>query len=55
MEKQETAIELWRRKMVKQVTDYINEPADLNMSELKAMVESYRDYHNIQKLHIFWL
>ena len=55
MKKQETAIELWRWKMVKKLADYINEPTDLNMSELKTMVESYRDYHNIKKLHIFWL
>ena len=34
--------------MVKKVADYINKLADLNMSELKAMVESYRDHHNIQ-------
>ena len=34
--------------MIRKVADYINEPDDLNMSELKAMIESYRDYHNIQ-------
>ena len=48
MKKEETAIELWRWKMIRKVADYINEPDDLNMSELKAMIESYRDYHNIQ-------
>ena len=29
------------------VADYINQPDDSNMAELKAMIESYRDYHNL--------
>ena len=41
-------IELWRWKMIRKVADYINEPDDITMSELKAMIESYRDYHNIR-------
>lgn len=48
MKKEESPIESWRWKMIRKVADYINEPDDLNMSELKAMIESYRDYHNIQ-------
>jgi len=50
MKKEESPIEAWRWKMIRKVADYINEPDDLNMSELKAMIESYRDYHNIQNL-----
>ena len=48
MKKEESPIEMWRWKMIRKVADYINEPDDLNMSELKAMIESYRDYHNIR-------
>ena len=40
--------ELWRWKMIRKVADYINEPDDINMSELKAMIESYRDYHDFK-------
>ena len=43
--------ELWRWKMIKKVANYINEPDDTNMSELKAMIESYRDHYDI-KSHI---
>ena len=43
--------ELWRWKIIKKVADYINEPDDINMSELKAMIESYRDHYDI-KSHI---
>jgi len=39
----------WRWKMIRQVAEYINQPDDSNMAELKATIESYRDYHNIQK------
>ena len=48
MKKEETPAELWRWKMIRKVADYINQPDDMNMSELKAMIESYRDYHNIR-------
>ena len=49
MKKEESSpIELWRWKMIRKVADYINEPDDVNMSELKAMIESYRDYHNLK-------
>lgn len=41
-------IELWRWKMIRKVADYINEPDDVNMSELKAMIERYRSYHDLQ-------
>lgn len=41
-------VELWRWKMIRKVADYINEPDDITMSELKAMIESYRDYHDIK-------
>jgi len=43
-----TPAEVWRWKMIRKVADYINEPDDITMSELKAMIESYRDYHNIK-------
>jgi len=43
-------IELWRWKMIRKVADYINQPDDINMSELKAMIESYRNYYNIKEI-----
>lgn len=42
--------ELWRWKMIRKVADYINEPDDINMSELKAMIESYRNFYNIKEI-----
>ena len=49
MQKEDTSpIELWRWKIIRKVADYINEPDDINMSELKAMIESYRDYHDFK-------
>ena len=42
--------ELWRWKMIRKVADYINEPDDITMSELKAMIESYRNYYDIKEL-----
>jgi|LGVE01.1.fsa_nt_gb hypothetical protein len=49
MKKEESnPVELWRWKMIRKVADYINEPDDVNMSELKAMIESYREYYNIK-------
>lgn len=49
MKKEESnPVELWRWKMIRKVADYINEPDDITMSELKAMIESYRNYHNIK-------
>ncbi len=42
-------MELWRWKMIRKVADYINQPDDINMSELKAMIESYRDYYDLKK------
>lgn len=47
-EEKTTATELWRWKMIRKVADYINQPDDINMSELKAMIESYRSYHDIK-------
>lgn len=44
-------IELWRWKMIRKVADYINEPNDTTMSELKTMIESYKNYSDI-KSHI---
>ena len=43
--------ELWCWKMIKKVANYINEPDDINMSELKKVIESYRDHYDI-KSHI---
>jgi len=48
MKKEENTIELWRWKMIRKVAEYINQPDDVNMSELKGMIESYRDYQNIR-------
>lgn len=48
MKKEENTIELWRWKMIRKVAEYINQPDDINMSELKGMIESYRDYQNIR-------
>ena len=42
--------ELWRWKMIRKVADYINQPDDINMSELKAMIEGYRNFHNIKDI-----
>lgn len=42
--------ELWRWKMIRKVADYVNQPNDINMSELKAMIESYRNFYNIKEL-----
>lgn len=42
-------IELWRWKMIRKVADYINQPDDINMSELKALIERYRVYHDLQE------
>ena len=42
--------ELWRWNMIRKVAEYINEPDDITMSELKAMIESYRNYYHIQQL-----
>lgn len=51
MHQENTApLELWRWKMIRKVADYINQPDDINMSELKAMIESYRSYYNIKEL-----
>jgi len=41
-------VELWRWKMIRKVADYINQPDDITMSELKALIESYREYQNIK-------
>lgn len=50
MKKEESPLELWRWKMIKKVAEYINQPDDTNMSELKAVIESYRDYSDMKKL-----
>ena len=42
--------ELWRWKMIRKVADYINQPDDVSMSELKAMIESYRNFYNIREV-----
>lgn len=34
--------------MIKKVANYINQPYEINMSELKAMIESYIDHNNIK-------
>ena len=42
--------EQWRWKMMRKVADYIHQPDDVTMSELKAMIESYRSYYNIKQV-----
>ena len=48
MKQEDQKTDLWRWKMIRKVADYINQPDDINMSELKAMIESYRDYNDIK-------
>ena len=48
MKIEERVTELWSWKMIRKMADYVNQPDDLTMSELKAMIESYRDYHSIR-------
>ena len=50
MNEDNTPTEQWRWKMIRKVADYINEPDDINISELTAMIESYRNYYNIKEL-----
>ena len=50
MKKEESPLELWRWKMIKKVAEYINQPDDTNMSELKTVIENYRDYSDMKKL-----
>jgi hypothetical protein len=42
--------EMWRWKMIRKVADYINNPDDVTMSELKALIESYRSHNDIQDM-----
>jgi hypothetical protein len=48
-EENNTPTEQWRWKMIRKVAEYINEPDDITMSELKAMIDSYRSYYNIKE------
>lgn len=48
-EENTSAHELWRWKFMRKMADFINQPDDCNTSELKALIESYRDYHNIKQ------
>lgn len=43
------SIELWRWKIVILVADYIKQPDDITMSELTAMIQNYRNYHDLKK------
>ena len=47
--KADTVQETWRWKMIRKVADYINNPDDITMSELKAMIENYRSCYNIKQ------
>ncbi len=42
------ALENWRWKMIRKIADYINQPDDINKSELNAMIESYQNYHELR-------
>ena len=50
MDEENNPLEIWRWKMMRKVADYLNKPDDVNMSELKAMIDSYRNYHDIKQL-----
>ena len=50
MNEDNNPMELWRWKMIRKVAEYLNEPDDLTHSELKAMIESYRNYYDIKEL-----
>ncbi|MDH5600026.1 MAG: hypothetical protein OEY78_01855 [Gammaproteobacteria bacterium] len=50
MNDENNPMDMWRWKMMRKVADYLNQPNDITMSELKAMIESYRNYHNIKEL-----
>ncbi len=41
-------VDQWRWKIIKKVADYVNQPDDVNMAELKIMIEDYRTYHDIR-------
>jgi hypothetical protein len=42
--------EYWRWKMIRKVADYINSPDDITMSELKALIESYKSHNDINDM-----
>ena len=44
-----SASELWRWKLMRKLADFVNKPDDVTSSELKAMIESYRDYTNLKQ------
>ena len=50
MQEEDNPMETWRWKMMRKVADYINKPDDITMSELKAMIEGYRNYYNIKEI-----
>ncbi len=43
-----TVTDTWRWKMIRKVAEYINQPDDINKSELNAMIERYQDYSDIR-------
>lgn len=42
--------EHWRWKMIRKVADYINSPDDITLSELKALIESYKNHNDINDM-----
>lgn len=42
--------ENWRWKMIRKVADYINNPDEITMSELKALIESYKSHNDIHDM-----
>ncbi|MDH5394913.1 MAG: hypothetical protein OEW97_01450 [Gammaproteobacteria bacterium] len=41
-------VDLWRWKMMRKMAEFVNQPSDYNMAELKAMVENYKTYNDIK-------
>ena len=48
MKKNESPTDIWRWKLIRKTADYINQPDDINISELKALIDSYREYNEIK-------
>lgn len=40
------AIEWWRWRMYRQVATYINDPSPRNESQLRALIDEYREYRS---------
>lgn len=43
-----TAFEQWRWRINRKVAEFIHQPDDINLAELEAMIENYRNYHKLR-------